>query len=335
MVPYFFRHFSYILKGATLAPMTTATTIKATVVSLFFSLLAACAPTSHPVSPAQLGQVARTQTLEASLAKPGPIQLQTVVAADWKVPRSGVLNLKNPKAKEAGLKDELEPVVIVFYALKHPTHGLYMIDSGIEKALQEHRSDAAIHGLVGLVANIGELKVHQNTADWIKSQNEPVNGVFLTHLHLDHIAGLRDVSSRTPIFVGTGETHEKAFLNYFVQDVVDAALEGKGALQQWRFAPDPDGVFEGVIDVFGDQSLWALHVPGHTHGSTAFLARTPQGPVMMVGDACHTLWGWDNEVEPGDFSSDKSHGAQSLSRLKRFAEKHPEITVKLGHQIRQ
>jgi len=33
---------------------------------------------------------------------------------------------------------------------------------------------------------------------------------------------------------------------------------------------DPSGLFAGVLDVFGDGSFWALWVPGHTPGSTAY-----------------------------------------------------------------
>ena len=90
--------------------------------------------------------------------------------------------------------------------------------------------------------------------------------------------------------------------------------------------------FDGVIDVFGDGSLWALYVPGHTPGSTAFLARTPNGPVLMTGDTCHTRWGWEHDVEPGSFTADHEANARNLARLRRLAAEHPTIDVRLGHQ---
>ena len=95
---------------------------------------------------------------------------------------------------------------------------------------------------------------------------------------------------------------------------------------------DPDGAFDGVVDVFGDRSFYALYVPGHSAGSTAYLARTTKGPVLLVGDACHTRFGWENGVEPGDFSADRERSARSLARLKKLVEAHPEIEVRLGHQ---
>jgi N-acyl homoserine lactone hydrolase len=94
----------------------------------------------------------------------------------------------------------------------------------------------------------------------------------------------------------------------------------------------PDGLFDGVLDVFGDGSLWAIWVPGHTPGTIAYLARTLTGPVLLVGDACHTAWGWEHDVEPGSFSVDRAKGAESLARLERFVARHPKIDVRLGHQ---
>ena len=89
-----------------------------------------------------------------------------------------------------------------------------------------------------------------------------------------------------------------------------------------------------MLDVFGDGSFWAIWVPGHTAGSTAFVARTPNGPVLFTGDACHTTWGWQNGVEPGTFSEDQPKSAVSLSRLEKLVERHPHIDVRVGHQVR-
>ena len=103
-------------------------------------------------------------------------------------------------------------------------------------------------------------------------------------------------------------------------------------LREWGFETDPSGRFAGVADVFGDASVWALHVPGHSAGSTAYLVRAPKGPVLLVGDACHTAWGWRNGVEPGDFSHDKPLSRRSLEQLQALVRRHPTIDVRLGHQ---
>ena len=136
----------------------------------------------------------------------------------------------------------------------------------------------------------------------------------------------------TPIFTGPGEAKASGFMNLFVRGSTDQALEGKPALSEWQFSADPSGSFDGVLDIFGDGSVWALWVPGHTPGSTAYLVRTPRGPVLLTGDASHTRWGWDNHVEPGTFTGDAVRGAESFKKLQAFAVAHPEVEVRVGHQ---
>lgn len=291
-----------------------------------------CAFTTHPFEPAAIGTPRATSSLEAVLAQPGPAQVETVVAADWAVGREGLVNLDHPKAEAAGLDDGPEPIHIYLHAIRHPTHGLFIVDTGVERALWKDPDAAAIRGMVGWFMNLESMKIHVDTATWLEGQGEPLQGVFLTHLHLDHISGLPDVPRGTPLYAGPGEGTMSSFENVFVQPVIDRAFEGHQPVREWRFAADPEGRFDGLLDIFGDGSVWAIHVPGHTPGSTAYLARTPKGPVLLVGDACHTSWGWDNGVEPGAFSHDLPKSADSLARLQAFVAAHPEIEVRLGHQ---
>jgi glyoxylase-like metal-dependent hydrolase (beta-lactamase superfamily II) len=176
------------------------------------------------------------------------------------------------------------------------------------------------------------MVVRTSTREFLAREAEAPAGVFLTHLHLDHVLGLPDVPGTTPVYVGPGEARAKGLLNGFTRNTTDRALRGHGPLNVWGFRPDPTNTFAGVLDIFGDGTVWALHVPGHTKGSTAYLARTPRGPVLLVGDACHTNWGWQHHVEPGTFSSDVPRSAESLRSLQAFVRRNPSVSVRLGHQ---
>ena len=268
----------------------------------------------------------------AVIDQPGPIEVETVASADWVVPRKGLINLDHPRARAAGLTDGLEPIQVYFHALRHPTRGLFLVDTGMERALRDRPDQAAFRGLVASQMHLEALKVNVALGDWLATHPGPVAGVFLTHLHPDHLTGMADVAAGTPIHAGPGEATERGFVNLFLQPNIDRALAGKGLLASWPFAPEVDGAFEGVVDIFGDGSAWAIWVPGHTGGSTAYLLRTPRGPVLLTGDACHTRWGWDHQVEPGSFSSDVPRSAVSLARLQRLVAEHPGVEVRLGHQ---
>ena len=286
------------------------------------------AATSHPVAEAKLGTASSPLAMEAVIDEPGPVAVETVVGAGWHVPLSGLLNLDHPEARAARLEDREETIHVAFHALHHPSRGTFLVDTGVERAIFEDPGSAAVRGLAAKFMHVGDMKRQTDTKSWIDAHGGRVSGVFLTHLHLDHVSGMRDVPAGTPVFVGPGETNERSFGNLFVAPSLDRALEGKPAISTLVFAPESDG----VLDVFGDATVFAIHVPGHTAGSTAYVIRSPSGPVLLTGDACHTSWGWEHGVEPGTFSADKPKSAESLARLRALAARHPALDVRLGHQ---
>ncbi|RKH43267.1 MBL fold metallo-hydrolase [Corallococcus sicarius] len=291
-----------------------------------------CATTSHDFQRSALGVSKPATELLAELEVPGPVELETVTSCDWAVERGGLINLDHPTAKAAHLEDGDEPVKIFFHALRHPTRGLYIVDTGVETALRDAPGRSAMRGVVASAMHLEKMTVHQPLGEWLTRQPQALSGVFLTHLHPDHITGMADVPAGTPVFTGPGEASERAFVNLLVQGAVDSALEGKPALSEWGYTEDPQGLFDGAVDVFGDGSVWALWVPGHTPGSTAYLVRSTQGPVLLLGDASHTRWGWEHDVEPGTFTHDGPRSVVSFKKLRAFVAAHPAVQVRFGHQ---
>ncbi len=295
-------------------------------------LLTACTTTSHAVQRSTLGVPSSSEAMLAVLEQPGPIELTTVNSADWAVERSGLLNLDAEVAKQAGLRDEPEPIHVYFHVLKHPTRGTWWVDTGMEHAFRDDPSKAAVQGVVASAMHLDTLKVQVAPSDWLRAHPEGVTGVLLTHLHLDHISGVPDLPAATPLYGGPGDASARAFLNLFSQGNADRQLAGKGPINEFAFTADASQRFEGVLDVFGDGSVWALWMPGHTPGSVAYLVRTTVGPVLLTGDVCHTRFGWEHEVEPGSFTADHAKNLESLKRLRRLVADHPAIEVRLGHQ---
>jgi N-acyl homoserine lactone hydrolase len=290
------------------------------------------AATSHAVQKSSLGVARPAADLLAVLDLPGTVELESVASADWAVERSGLINLDHPTAKAAGLKDGDEPIQIFFHALRHPEKGLFIVDTGGETALRDAPETSAIGGFVRSAMHMEKLKVLAPLGEWLAKQPEPLAGVFLTHLHLDHVTGMADVPKGTPVYTGPGEGSARQFLNVFVQGSTDRALNDKPALSEWGYSHEANTIFEGIVDIFGDGSVWALWVPGHTPGSTAYLVRSTKGPVLLVGDASHTRWGWEHDVEPGTFTSDGPRGVESFKKLRAFAAAHPNVDVRIGHQ---
>jgi glyoxylase-like metal-dependent hydrolase (beta-lactamase superfamily II) len=303
-----------------------------TALALLAVALAGCTVTSHPVGPADLGTPRSEADLLAVIDAPGPLTVETVPSADWAVDRGGLVNLKDPRAQAAGLDGTPEPIQISFHVVRHPTRGTFLVDTGVERALRDAPDRAALRGLAARFMHRERLVVRRPLGDWLASEAAPVRAVLLTHLHVDHLTGMPDLPAGTPLYAGPGEATTRGVLNLFVRGTTDRALQGQGALRAWPFRREPTGRLEGVVDVLGDGTLWALLVPGHTPGSTAYLARTPTGPVLLTGDVSPTRWGWEHDVEAGTFDGDARAARASFERLRALAREHPALQVRLGHQ---
>lgn len=294
------------------------------------TLLAGCAATSHQLAPVKLGQPSDSAALERQIEQPGPIELQTIISADWAVPLSGLVNLSRPAA--AGLKNRDEPIQVYAHLLHHPQYGYFLVDTGVSQSLLDDPGKAGLSWLLRQAMPIHKMQIRKNTAQILQDIDGKLAGVFFTHLHFDHISGMPDIPASVPLYIGRRESSQPEWINLFVQGSTDHLLQGKQPLQEWPFLPDPQQQFDGVVDVFGDGSVFALSVPGHTAGSTAYLIRSTQGPVLLTGDASHTRWGWENGVEPGDFTRNNDLNLKSLLQMKALVERHPQIDVRFGHQ---
>ncbi len=297
-----------------------------------FFVLAGWSQTTHQTMPATLGKPISSSAMEALIDTPGPIEVQTVNGSDWVADLSGLLNLNDQKVVQAGLKDHEEPIQIYTHLLKHPTQGFFMVDTGVSKRLVSDPEGVGVGFVVRKFAKIEKMQVREDASSAIKSAGVPLKGVFMTHLHLDHVSGMPDVPKDVPFYTGPGEAEEKKFENAFVQGTTNRFFDGRPAIQEFQFTKDPDGKLDGVVDVFGDGSLFAILTPGHTAGHVSYLARTPSGPVLLTGDACHTRWGWEHGVEPGEYTFDRESERKSLLALKALSERHPKMIVRLGHQ---
>lgn len=290
--------------------------------------VSACATptTRHPAMVADLGVPATTSEMTASLIRPGIVTFERVAFAHWTGGRGAFIDRDDPRTDV--VPQGSEAATIYAYVIDHPRFGRILIDAGVSAGLEDRLNWVMRRGVRNL-----NVRIERTTGQWLADQTAP-GAVFLTHLHFDHVGGLIDLPLTTPIYLGKGEAQERSRINLLLGSPADAILHGYGPLREWAFQPDPDGGFEGVLDVFGDGSIWALRVPGHSAGSTAYLVNAIDGPKLVVGDAVSTRLGWEDGMPQPVPAAARASAERSAERLRRFATAHPMVEVFLGHQSR-
>lgn len=295
--------------------------------------LPACRVTSHPTEPYAPPTVRPAPAdWDAVLAAPVDVEVHTVVSARWEGNRKGLVNLRHPVAKEAGLKNETIPIVLHVGVIRHPDAGDFIVDTGIDTGLAHGDRDGAARGL--LRAATKTMEPLESLAEIVARLELEVSGVLMTHSHFDHILGLPDLAPEIPVYVGPGELSDRRKLNGLQRSTSRYVFEGRDPVLEidpsTTIALDP---FPAVIDLLGDGSIWGILCEGHTKGSMAWLVNAAEGPSLFVGDTSHTRWGWEHGVEPGGFTSDHALNAEALERLRTFVQRHPQTKVYVGHEL--
>lgn len=293
----------------------------------------ACRVSSHPTEPYEPPPAARVPTdWDAVLAAPVDVEVQTVVSARWEASRKGLINLRHPTAREAGLKDGPVPIMLHVGVIQHPEAGDFIVDTGVDTALAQGARDGAVRGLAR--SALEAMEPLESLADIVARHELTVQGVLLTHSHFDHVLGLPDLPPETPIYTGPGELADRRKLNGLLRPTLERLLDGRDPVREidrdTAIALDP---FPAVVDLLGDGSIWGILCEGHTRGSMAWLVNAAEGPALFVGDTSHTRWGWEHGVEPGKFTGDPQLNAESLARLRNFVKRYPQTKVYLGHEL--
>lgn len=230
------------------------------------------------------------------------------------------------------------PRPINVYVIEHEK-GLVLFDTG-----QDMRSvtdpDYFPGGFVGhnyrRLAKF-DIPAHATLTEQLAARGLDIADVrfaILSHLHQDHIGGLRELPASAQVLAGAAEL-----------DSVDKRFAVLGGLMrdhimipgiEWvPVSPEPvhdDSIapFTRAHDVMGDGSLLLLPTPGHTPGSMSLLLRSEGLPPMLfVGDLTYDVQLLAADRIPG--VGDKKGLHDMTRRVNQLTNRFPGMPVLAAH----
>ena len=264
---------------------------------------------------------------------PRPITVKSFITGYVMINKRGALNPDHPKA--GNIENELLKVPVLSHWIHHDKFGDYLVDAGLDKSYSLDPS-GKMKGIFAFLfkrlnINLEEYfqEKNQNIAYHVENNSLKLNGVFLSHLHSDHIAGVRELPKNIPYIIGKGEEFIE-YKPFFYGDY----FSGIKNLYEMDFSKGVKMPILGLcIDIFGDGSLWALQTPGHTKGHVSFLINSFDGPILLAADACFIKLGFEKEIGSSDYTDDILMAQSSLNNLVEFKKVYMRVKVICGHEI--
>jgi len=158
-----------------------------------------------------------------------------------------------------------------------------------------------------------------------------VRTAILSHLHQDHIGGLRELGHAT-ILVSAEELDDASKPGAELRGLLRKHI----ALPGLRWQPIEFSPLVGVepfaagYDVFEDGSLVLLPTPGHTPGSMSLLVRRPgRAPLLLVGDLTYDVERMQRGDVPGSGNQHQMHRTSEL--VAQLRARMPDLVILAAH----
>lgn len=225
-----------------------------------------------------------------------------LVKVDKALPFHGLY--RNPLAFTGLLRSEKNQVTLPVssYLIEHPK-GLVLIDTGWNK--QVRTSNWAELG-PQVQINTGYLPTGWAIDERLNAlgyRPEDLDYILLSHLHCDHVSGLKHVANAKRILVSAPEWRVANHL-----PLVYLPSEWRGVnVQTYQYQHTGIGPTGESFDVFGDGSLLQIHTAGHATGMSATMVRGRDGRyVLLAADVGYANRSWEEMLTPGICTSRKA-----------------------------
>ena len=221
------------------------------------------------------------------------------------------------------------------YLIEHPK-GLVLVDTGVGRAFSsagvfDAKASAALIGKP-LTAYLhpsvapGESISEQLSSRGIKPTD--LDLVLLTHLDADHVGGLHELHGAKRFLLPEDEYFWSCRTVYKLRQ--PRSLWMDMPLGRFWYHGSPLGTNRWAYDLFGDESVMLINLPGHTDGLCAVMLRNGGRFVLLASDAALCRENLETQTPPG-FYFDRQLGKKALAYLSSLALERGCEGVLLSH----
>lgn len=230
-----------------------------------------------------------------------------------------------------------EPLPINVYVIAH-RKGLVLFDTGQDRAsvTDPRYFPGGIAGLLFKRLATFDIQAEDTLSSGLTRLGYSpgdVHTAIISHLHQDHIGGLRELADAR-IIVSEAEWRTLQRPAPQFRGLLDRHIDIPG-LRWDRVTAEPTDdpnlkPFTNAHDIFGDGSLLLLPTPGHTPGSMSLLVRRPgYKPLIMVGDLTYDVHLLEDGHVPG--VGNRRQLNESTTAINELMGRHPGLVVLPAH----
>ena len=251
------------------------------------------------------------------------------------VPYGNSIDLKNTVKQLTAPDRNRITLPVCAYLIEHPK-GLILVDTGwcrdispqgvydpeaVRKVLPPH-----LAALFPPYLPEG-MAIHEQLAA-MGIRPEELDCVLLTHLDADHVAGLRHVNKAKRIILPEDEYFWSCRTVYKTRQ--PWSLWHDQPIERLYYRGSPLGPNRWAIDLFGDESIQLVNVPGHTDGQAAIIVRSGGRFVLLAADAAYSPRNWQEMITPG-FGFAREWQLKSLKWIAEMAADPGCVAVLCSH----
>lgn len=220
------------------------------------------------------------------------------------VPFGNRIDLRNTGRQLLTPEKDRLTLPVFCYLIEHP-QGLLLVDTGWCREISPdgvYDAHAVSRLLPRALAAFyrpyvprGESIGEQLASRGLRS--EDLDCVVLTHLDPDHVAGLRELGGAKRIVLPEDEYFWTCRTVYKARQPWD--LWKDAPIERLYYRGSPLGPNRWAIDLFGDESVQLINLPGHTDGQAGILLRSGKRFVLLAADAAWSPRNWQEGITPG------------------------------------